>query len=250
MQTKKVGVAWWRLGFALAAFVLCELGAAAPGWAFPPYRSTDAETAEEGTVEVRLGLVEVERQSQKNAYASPLLRMNLGLPHNVELLTEFEHSADGGGLSDAAIGFKWVPLMRSWSFGVETLALLPVSADDDGAGVESVALATFRKGDLRVHLNAGGFHDARPEPTEKGWRAGAIVEALRGRLRPGVEIFAKQVKHERIAMQAGPGLILDVGPFDIRMGLRMGLTREAPDLTVTLWVTGKRLIWRGRPSRP
>ncbi len=74
-QTKEVATAWrCRLGFAVAGFVLCELWAPTRGWAFPPYRSTDADTAEEGVVEVRGGLLGIERESQKNAYFSPLHR--------------------------------------------------------------------------------------------------------------------------------------------------------------------------------
>ena len=232
-----------RVGVVIAVLAFCELCCWEVAWAFPPYRSTDADTAEEGVLEVRLGLAQVERESQKNAYLSPLLRGNLGLAANLELVSEVEYRADEGEVTDAAVGFKWVPFKRSLSLGVENLLLLPVSADHDGVGVESLLLATLQRGDLLVHLDLGGFHDTRPSPTEKGWKSGVIVELIRGQFRPGLELFAKQVKHERASVQAGPGVIIDLGPLDVRSGLRVGLTREAPDLEVNLWVTWKSAVW-------
>ena len=97
---------WWRLGLAVAGFALCELWAPTPGWAFPPYRSTDADTAEKGRLEVRAGLLGSERESQKNAYFSPLLRSNLGLPYNAEFVSELEYRADKGEVTNAALGLK------------------------------------------------------------------------------------------------------------------------------------------------
>ena len=233
----------WRLGLAVAGFALCALWVPTRGWAFPRYRSTDADTAEEGVAEVRGGLLGIERESQKNAYFSPLLRANLGLPYNLELISELEHRSDKGGVTDAAVGFKWVPLRRELSLGVEGLLLPPVSAGDDWAGVECVGIATVRGGDFLLHINAAGFYDPRSEATKKGWKAGAIVEFERGRLRPGFEVFGKQAKHERVGLQAGPGIIVDLGRFDVRTGLRVGLTREAPDLELTIWITTKFRVW-------
>ena len=56
----------WKIRrFALGACVLGGLSADAV--AFPPYRSTDADTAEPGELEVRLGLLRVEREDDDNA---------------------------------------------------------------------------------------------------------------------------------------------------------------------------------------
>jgi MFS family permease len=186
-----------------------------------------------------IGLARVERDGDVNEYASPLLRLNLGLPRNVEVVSEFEYRADEGEVGDAAMGFKWVPFLSALSVGVETLALLPVSTDASGTGVESLLLATWRERALRVHVNAGGFYDARPEDAESGWKAGSIVELRLARLRPGVEVFAKQQRGEPAQVFAGPGLILNFGAFDVRVGLHVGLTEEAPDLVPELWVTTK-----------
>lgn len=214
-----------------------ELGQA-PSLLFPPYRSTDAETADRWTLEGRLGLVQIERDAHHNNTSSPLIRLNFGLPGNVEVVSEFEYRADESRVSDAAIGFKWVPFFRSVSVGVETLALLPLP-QEGGAGIESSFLTTIRSGVLRVHVNAGAFYDGRPAQPERGWKSGVIGEARLGRLRPGVELFAKRVRSEPVQMSAGPGIIADVGPFDVRTGLDVGLTRTAPDLRVSLWVTSK-----------
>ncbi len=146
-------------------------------------------------------------------------------------------------MTDAAVGFKWVPLRRELNLGVEALLLPPVSGGEDWAGVECVGLATFRRGNVLLHIDAGGFYDPRSKATEKGWKAGAIVEIEKGRLQPGFEVFAKQVKHERLGLQAGPGIIVDLGPFDVRAGLRAGVTREAPDLELTIWITTKIRVW-------
>jgi len=209
-------------------------------YGFPPYRLTDAETADPWTIEGRLGLLRIEREVQQNAYSSPLLRLNFGLPSNLELVSEFEYRPDEGQVADAAVGFKWIPFMRLLSIGVETLALLPVSSQkDNGAGVESLLLATLRVDALRLHVNAGGFYDARPAESENGWKSGVIVEVQLGRLRPGMEVFAKQVCSRPVQILLGPGLIFDIGPFDVRAGLHVGLTEEAADLTPSLWITRK-----------
>ncbi len=110
--------------------------------------------------------------------------------------------------------------------------------------MDCVGLATYRRGNVLLHIDAGGFYDPRPEATEKGWKAGAIVEIKRGRLRPGFEVFAKQLKHERLGLQAGPGIIVDLGLFDVRAGLRAGVTHEAPDLELTIWITTEVRVWR------
>jgi len=214
-----------------------------PAYGFPPYRSTDAETADPWTVEARLGLFRVEREARHNAYSSPLLRVNFGLPGNLELLSEFEYRPDEGQVADAAVGLKWIPLMQSLSIGVETLVLLPVSQKNEGAGVESVLLTTLRVGTLRLHINAGGFYDARPSESERGWKSSGLVEVQLDRFRPGVEVFAKQVRTQPVQVLVGPGIIFDMGPFDLRAGLHVGLTREAADLTPSVWVTSKFPVW-------
>jgi len=226
---------------AIVAFLQLSASAAA---AFPPYRSTDAETAEAGQLELRLGLLKVEREDGDNAYASPLLRANLGLVRNLEFISEFEYQADRGRLGDGAAGFKGVHFFSpSFSVGLETLALLPVSSELSGVGVESQLLATFRRDDLLLHLNAGGFYDPRPRDTERGWRASVLAELRRGRWRPGLELFAKQVHGEPSQVQAGPGVIVDADPFDVRAGVHFGLTSAAPDFRATLWLSWKWRLW-------
>ena len=216
---------------------------ASSAWAFPPYRSTDADTADPGALELRLGLVRIAREDQDNTYESPLLRVNLGLSRSVELVSEIAYLPEDERVSDAAVGFKWIPLRRSFSVGVETLALLPASSDDDEAGVESQLLATFGENALRLHLNAGGFYDARPTNAEHGWRASVLSEYQWRRFRPGLELFAKQVQSESVRVEAGPGIIVQIGPIDLRTALHVGLTSEAPDLIASFWLSWKWPIW-------
>ncbi len=227
----------WRARFLIVATQLVQ---AVPAFAFPPYRSTDADTAAPYTLELRVGLVKVEQERGETEVLTPLLRTNFGLPNRIELISEFEYLPEEGKPGDGAAGVKWVPVYgRALSFGLETLALLPVRSRDDGIGVESQLLATFWSKGVRLHINAGGFHDARVSPAEEGWRASLLAELPREGYRPGVELFAKEVENEPTDVQAGVGLIYDVGGFDIRTGLHAGLTDEAPDISFSLWITTK-----------
>jgi hypothetical protein len=235
---------WRRLSLGSAVVLALGLCTSTAG-AFPPYRSTDAATADAGNLEVRFGLGKVEHEESDNSYSTPLLRANLGLLRNLELISEFGYRPEEDRLSDGAVaGFKWVPFFRQpFSLGVETLALLPVSSGLSGVGVASQLLATFRRDDLLLHLNAGGFYDPRPRETERGWRASALAELQRGRWRPGLELFATQVDGRPAQIAIGPGVIVDLGPVDVRAGVHFGLTSAAPDVRATLWVTWKVKLW-------
>jgi hypothetical protein len=221
----------------LIPLALLVLSAAAPVAAFPPYRSTDAGTADPWVFEARLGLLRLRRDRGASVYSSPLLRLNLGLPHAVELIGELEVRPGRGGLTDAAIGAKWVPVQGRWSIGNETLLLLPVP-NAGGAGVESQLVATYRPSDrFRLHLNAGGFHDARPDEAESGWRASVLAEVRSGRWRSGLEVFARKIGPAPVEVLAGPGVIVAVGRADVRFGLHFGLTAAAPDFVLDAWAS-------------
>lgn len=224
----------------IIVFVLsAQLFYATPIWAFPPYKTTDADTADPYTLELRLGLIQLEREDGVNEYISPLLRTNFGLPNKVELISEFEYLPEADEFGDGAVGFKWVPVFGTFSLGIETLVLLPVRRGDDGAGIESQLLATWRNDDMQVHINAGGFHDARTSLTEDGWRASVLTEVTYDRFRPGIELFAKQVNGEDADVRMGTGVRIDMGRFDIRSGIHFGLTHEAPDVVFNLWISTK-----------
>lgn len=223
------------LGAALA------LALAPAARAFPPYRSTDAETVAPGVVEARLGLLRVERDDHDSRYTSPLLRLNLGVVRGFELVSELEYDLESSRLGDGGLGLKWATQEAPLRVGVETLALLPVSSLQSGVGVESQLLATWRLEDVRIHANAGGFYDPRPREIERGWRASLLVEAERRPVRLGAELFAKQIHGEGVRVEAGPGVIWGIGPIDVRAGLHAGLSSEAPDLRASLW-----LSWEGR----
>jgi hypothetical protein len=121
------------------------------------------------------------------------------------------------------------------AFGTELLALLPVS-DAGGIGVEAQALATYRPGPLRFHLNAGGSSDGRADPSEQALRASTLVELDLGAARPGLELFMKRVSDEPIEVLAGVGSIANVWRFQIRLGVHAGLTEASSDLVADLWL--------------
>jgi len=222
----------------LVALGLAALLLAGSASAFPPYRSTDADTAEPWAFEARLGLLRYRRDRGENVYSSPLLRLNFGLPHAVELIGELEVRPGQGGLTDAAFGAKWVPVRGRWSVGNETLLLLPVP-DATGTGVESQLVVTYRDdpAGLRLHLNGGGFYDGRPDVAAKGWRASALAELKRGRYRPGLELFARKIGSGPVEVLAGPGVIIGVGRADVRLGVHVGLTGAAPDVVLDAWTS-------------
>ena len=128
---------------------------------------------------------------------------------------------------------------KPMSYGIEALALLPTSSDG-GAGVEASLLATYRTDRLRVHLNAAGFYDARPADAKSGWKGGVLGEVVFGRVRPGIELFAKQVFGEDTQVLAGVGAIVGVTQqLDVRVGMHAGVTDAAPDVVASLWIAGK-----------
>jgi hypothetical protein len=223
---------------AIVTFALLAVALTVPASAFPPYRSTDAGTADPWVFEARLGILRLRRDRGDTVHSSPLLRLNLGLPHAIELVTEMEVRPGNGGLTDAALGAKWVPLRGRWSLGTETLLLLPIPSGG-GIGIESQLVVTYRDRAkrLRLHLNGGGFYDGRVEDAEKGWRASALAEFKSGRYRPGLEVFARKIGGARVEVLAGPGVIVDVGPVDIRLGVHIGLTAPAPDVVLDAWTS-------------
>ena len=219
--------------------------------AFPPYKTTDADTADPYDLELRLGIIKVERAERTTDFVSPLLRMNFGLPDKIEVVSEFEYKPEQHELGDGAIGIKWAPMQGPLSFGVETLLLLPVRSGDDAVGLESQLLATWRGPDqgLRVHMNAGGFHDPRGSATENGWRASLLAEYTENSLRPGLELFVKQNKGQDADVRLGAGLIKDAGQFEIRTAVHIGITSQAPDMVFNVWLSMK-LPFRKSPQTP
>ena len=209
--------------------------------AFPPYKTTDANTANPYNLELRLGLVQAEREGGATEYASPLLRANFGFPNKVELISEFEYLPEKHEFGDGAFGFKWTPVQGSISFGIEALALLPVRPGDNGVGVELQLLATWGRANngLQVHVNAGGFHDPRGSKMENGWRASVLTELTYSSFRPGIELFAKQKNGEDTDTRLGVGLIKNFGKFEVRSAIHVGLTDHAPDVVFNIWFSMK-----------
>jgi len=209
--------------------------------AFPPYRTTDAETAGDDTLEARIGLLRLQVRDSHSTRRTPLSRVNYGIGPHFEVISELEYAIDDHELDEGALGFKWAKLEDGRGFGVETLILLPVRSELDGAGIESQVIRTWQRERSRVHVNAGAFHDPRGLSTERGWRASALAEFPRERLRPGVELFVRDSNTTDTRMQAGVGLIASLERVEIRTGLHVGLNDAAPDLEASVWLSWK---WR------
>jgi hypothetical protein len=219
----------------VAAPFLVLLSSAGPCFAFPPYRSTDADTADPHTLELRAG-GQLSEKGGSTEFLVPRIRANIGLPRKLEIATEFDFSADSGKFDDGAAGIKWIPYFsEKFSFGVEALALLPVQPGAQGLGTETQFVATYKQSNLRVHLNGGGLYDPRGGTSETGWRTSGLVEMVSGPRRVGFELFAKDTNKKSADIRAGMGVIYNAGPFDVRFGVHAGLTSAAPRVTVNLW---------------
>lgn len=204
--------------------------------AFPPYRSTDADTAGAGVVQLRLGLLKIQREHARSRRSTPLIRANFGIGESFEIVSELEYAPDDRALAEGALGFKWARRNGHGGIGVETLALLPVLAEQAGAGIESQFIATLEREHWQLHVNGGAFYDPRPATTERGWRTSVLAEFPRERWRPGVELFAKRRRGDAARVQAGVGLIADLPRMQVRAGLHAGLSDAAPDLEASVWL--------------
>lgn len=219
----------------LAAAVCCS----SPLRAFPPYETTDAETAGVSAVEFRLGLLQIEKTGSDSERLTPLSNLNFGLGPHFEISSEFEYAIDDRDLADGAVGFKWARLEEGRGIGVETLVLLPVRSELSGAGVQSQLLRTWQQEGSHVHLNVGAFYDPRETVTDHGWRVSALVEFPRDRVKPGVELVVRDSDTTDKTAQIGVGVIASLPRVEIRTGLHVGLNEGAPDLEGSLWLSWK-----------
>ncbi|HLF12176.1 MAG TPA: hypothetical protein VJA26_13260 [Gammaproteobacteria bacterium] len=239
----KVGRTRWRIPGLALSLALASLPAAA----FPPYHTTDADTAGAGMLELRLGLLKLQRRESMSERSAPLSRVNFGIGGHYEVISELEYAPDEHRFADGAVGFKWASLTNGRGIGVETLVLLPVHSDLSGAGVESQFLTTLQHERWQLHVNAGGFYDPRSAATERGWRASVLAEFPRKRFRPGVELFVKDARSSAARAQAGLGVIADLERIQIRTALHVGLNGAAPDLEASIWFSWKWRIDRTGP---
>lgn len=223
----------------LPVLLLISVCLSSPAVAFPPYRSTDAETAGDDTLEARIGLLRLQVNDSHSTRKTPLSRINYGIGAHFEVISELEYAIDDSQFDEGALGFKWAKLTNDRGIGVETLVLLPVQSQQSGAGLESQLIRTWRQERSRVHVNAGMFYDPRGASTERGWRASALAEFPRDRLRPGVELFVRDSNLTDTRMQAGVGLIASLESVEIRTGLHVGLNDAAPDLEASVWLSWK-----------
>lgn len=209
-----------------------------PAFGFPPYQSTDAETATPGSVETRFG-GQWDHQQGSATYSSPLVNINFGLPHDLEIVSELWYQPGVSRVANAATGIKWVPYTSDTiGYAIETIAHLPTTQNSN-AGVESTLITTMRRDNLLLHINVGGFTDPSPLTNGTGWTTGVLTEVLIGRFRPGLEFFLKKIDSQEIQATMTAGLITEFQHFDVRMGLTTGFTRTTPDISANLWVSAK-----------
>jgi hypothetical protein len=218
-----------------------------PASAFPPYRTTDAETAGANALEVRLAPLKVQRRDSESTRSAPLSRVNYGVGDHFEAISELEYAIDDHRFADGALGFKWANLADGRGIGVETLVLVPVNSEQSGSGLESQFLRTWQQEAWRLHLNAGAYYDPRSGETERGWRGSVLAEFPRERVRPGVELFVRDANGADPRVQGGFGAIVSLERIEIRTGLHVGLTDEAPDLEASVWFSWKWTL-DGRPG--
>jgi hypothetical protein len=230
----------------VAILLIAPLCVAPPAHAFPPYRTTDAETAGDDMLEARIGLLRLQVRDSHSTRTTPLTRVNYGIGPRFELISELDYAIDEGELDEGALGFKWAKLERGRGIGVETLLLLPVRSELSGTGIESQFIRTWQQQRSRVHVNAGLFYDPRGATIERGWRASALAELPRERLRPGIELFVRDSDASDTRIQAGIGLIASLRRVEIRTGLHIGLNDAAPDLEGSVWLSWK---WRVAKER-
>lgn len=218
--------------------VLLGLAQGAPVQAAPPFKSTDTGTAAKGVLEARLGLAQASRDGGDGDVLGPLLRANLGLGDNLELVTEFEYAQRRHETEHGAVGAKWRFYSNgAFSMGIETLALLPVQPGESGSGVEAQLLLSWGTGATRLHVNAGGFDEKQKNRGASGWRASVLAERRHGGFRHGAELFARQSGGQSTDVRVGYGFVRSIGSFDVRSGLHFGVTRAAPDVGFNLWLS-------------
>ena len=226
-----------------ACLLMASVCCASPSAAFPPYGTTDAETAGASAVEFRLGLVQVEKIGSESERQTPLTNLNFGVGPHFEITSELEYAAEERRLGEAALGFKWAAARGVLNIGVETMTLLPVQSEQEGVGIESQLLVTFAREQWQIHGNAGLFNDPRGDETERGWRASILAEFPREKLQPGVELFAREAHGESTSLQVGAGVIASFARMMLHAGLHIGLTDAAPDWEGNVWLSWK---WRSK----
>jgi hypothetical protein len=73
-----------------------------------------------------------------------------------------------------------------------------------------------------------------------------LAEFPRERLRPGVELFAREAHGEPTRLQAGFGVIASFEKIELRTGVHVGLNDAAPDVEASVWLSWKWQVRRGK----
>lgn len=231
-----------RLGLASA---LCLVTHCA--WAYRPFVSTDADVTGPKETEIELGYLGWERAAGEDSFITPQLVMNYGITNTLEVIAEFEveHPPDGQSeLVDPGLFLK--ALVKQGvlqdkpgpSIAIEAGLLLPSTIDgEDRTGFEAIGIVSGAVSRLTWHLNLGGGVDRVDHDAFALW--GVIAEfPATPHLRLVGEINGERGETTDTSALLGaiwepasrPDLALDIG-------IRRGISREAPDWGATLGLT-------------
>lgn len=216
--------------------------------AYRPFESTDAGVPRAGQLEIEWGALTIERQDGDNTYVAPDLVFNYGLSDRTEIIGEFvveRTPQKQWELAEPGVFIKHV-----WKAGVlqnesglsvatEVGALLPgTREDEDGVGSEAIVIISGKLNRLTLHFNAGGGTSRigsdsfalvgliAEYPISDNAR---LVSEINGEKQSGVDWEASVLVGAIIAPNWFGG--------EIDLGLRRGLTAEAPDWSVTVGAT-------------
>ncbi|MBI1852770.1 MAG: hypothetical protein HYR85_20710 [Planctomycetes bacterium] len=225
------------------------VAAASTAFAYRPFRTTDAAIAEPGRVEIEYGAIGVEQNGPETTLRTSDLRLDLGVADRFEFVLQGA-SAKREGESDSdlvdpaafvkAIVRRGVLQRESGpSLAVQSGVLLPETIDGSRrTGLETLAIASDRFGDLTLHLDAGMAVDREEHDAQAVW--GVVVEhSLTSQLRVAAEVFGETQASGSPDDSALVGAILDFPEQGIALdsGFRAGLTDGAEDWSVTVGVT-------------
>lgn len=235
------------LGSASVTIVTFSIGFPDEAYARRPFVSTDADVVKAREVELELGVLTIESDTDDTAYVAPSIVLNFGLSDRLELVGEFDGRKAGGEswrIDDPGLFLKWLAIKGPLqdrpgvSVALEAGALLPQSGDGEkGPGGEVILIASAASGPLVYHLNLGGGVDRTGEPF---WLWGAIGEFS---LSPTLTLAAELEGEEPRDAAAERSVLLGARfqpegsavLFD--MGLRRGLTGATADWSATFGLT-------------
>ncbi len=228
----------------LSVLALCLLPMS--GWAYRPFESTDADVVDAGEIEIELGYFALEHAHGDNGFITPQLVFNYGLTDSLEFIAEFEvehppneetELVDPALLVKAILKEGVLQDKQGISFAVEAALLLPTAdSEEDRVGYEAIGIFSGQVNRFTYHVNLGGGVDRVDHRTFGVW--GVILELpVSSELVLVGELNGESVPDGRAENSGLLGLIWEpssVPNIALDVGIRRGISSEAPDWGVTL----------------